>query len=509
MLHRDVKPSNVLMEGRNPILIDFGLARVADDPKLTQTGWLLGTPGYLAPEILYGDDATAASDIHSWAATVAYAGTGQPPFGRGPSMAIMDRVRRGEHDLTGIPDRCASCSPTRSIPTPTRRPSLDAILGWLRPQVAPTSRTAAPPAPDKLTMPYAALRTSPDARSTDVLPGGPSLGADGTKMLTERQTVLERDQRRLPPPPPLAEHGRPPFAERRATSDGDPLRDAQALLTESGEVRDERVGVAPLAAPTSTGPWIATTTPAARSTVAPSTPLKVVLGRTVVASSVNEDTVVLLDAITGNWYPATVSYESSSSTATLTPEVPVPSGSPFLLGMGGIESTSGEVMPTTFVPFSTSGRPFPDPVLGWDFAPLRGDFNGDGPDDVLLYQPGAAPDFTMLGSWEGFYYLETPVNGDYHPLTADLDGNGYDDVVWYGPGRAPTSSGTADRRVHLTTDLDQRPLRTPRRRPQRRRVRRHRVVRPRHRRRPHLVRPPRRLRQPGDLGERLVPSLRR
>lgn len=102
VLHRDVKPSNVLMEGRTPILIDFGLARVADDPKLTHTGWLLGTPGYLAPEILYGDDATTASDVHSWGATVAYAGLGRAPFGRGPSMAIMDRVRRGEHDLSGL-----------------------------------------------------------------------------------------------------------------------------------------------------------------------------------------------------------------------------------------------------------------------------------------------------------------------------------------------------------------------------------------------------------------------
>ena len=64
VLHRDIKPSNVLMEGRTPILIDFGLARVADDPKLTHTGWLLGTPGYLAPEILYGEDATPASDVH-------------------------------------------------------------------------------------------------------------------------------------------------------------------------------------------------------------------------------------------------------------------------------------------------------------------------------------------------------------------------------------------------------------------------------------------------------------
>ncbi len=134
VLHRDVKPSNVLMEGRTPILIDFGLARVADDPKLTHTGWLLGTPGYLAPEILYGDDATAASDVHSWAATVAYAGTGRPPFGRGPSMAIMDRVRRGQHDLSGLPDDLRQVVAAALDPDPTRRPTLPELLGWLRPR---------------------------------------------------------------------------------------------------------------------------------------------------------------------------------------------------------------------------------------------------------------------------------------------------------------------------------------------------------------------------------------
>ena len=104
VLHRDIKPSNVLLEGRAPVLIDFGLARLADDPRLTVTGWLLGTPGYLAPEILYGDDATTAADVHSWAATVAFAATGRPPFGRGPAMAVMDRVRRGEHELGDLPD---------------------------------------------------------------------------------------------------------------------------------------------------------------------------------------------------------------------------------------------------------------------------------------------------------------------------------------------------------------------------------------------------------------------
>ena len=108
VLHRDIKPSNVLLEGRSPVLIDFGLARLAEDPRLTHTGWLLGTPGYLAPEILYGDDATTASDMHSWAATVVFAATGRPPFGTGPAMAIMDRVRRGEHDLSAVPAGAAA-----------------------------------------------------------------------------------------------------------------------------------------------------------------------------------------------------------------------------------------------------------------------------------------------------------------------------------------------------------------------------------------------------------------
>lgn len=132
VLHRDVKPSNVLMEGRTPVLIDFGLARVTDDPKLTRTGWLLGTPGYLAPEILYGDDPTTAVDVHAWAATVAYAATGRPPYGRGPAMAVMDRARRGQHDLSGAPEPLLPVLEAALDPEPTRRPSVPQLLSWLR-----------------------------------------------------------------------------------------------------------------------------------------------------------------------------------------------------------------------------------------------------------------------------------------------------------------------------------------------------------------------------------------
>jgi hypothetical protein len=181
VLHRDVKPSNVLMEGRTPILIDFGLARVADDPKLTHTGWLLGTPGYLAPEILYGDDASPASDVHSWAATVAYAGTGRPPFGRGPSMAIMDRVRRGEHDLTGLPDGLRGIVAAALDPEPARRPRLEDLQHWLRPGQVPAPPPE-PPAEDPHTVPLAVAAQAAAHDPTDRL--DPATLVDGPEPAT-------------------------------------------------------------------------------------------------------------------------------------------------------------------------------------------------------------------------------------------------------------------------------------------------------------------------------------
>ena len=191
VLHRDVKPSNVLMEGRTPILIDVGLARVADDPKLTHTGWLLGTPGYLAPEILYGDDATTASDVHSWAATVAYAAMGRPPFGRGPSMAIMDRVRRGEHNLSGIPEPLRALLTEALDPEPHLRPTLTEIRGVLGPLAGLVEAPAGPAEPAPLTMPYAVAAPLVHDDPTDVI-ADPD-GLDHTRHLTENQTVVDRE----------------------------------------------------------------------------------------------------------------------------------------------------------------------------------------------------------------------------------------------------------------------------------------------------------------------------
>jgi serine/threonine protein kinase len=195
VLHRDIKPSNVLLEGRSPVLIDFGLARLAEDPRLTHTGWLLGTPGYLAPEILYGDDATPASDVHSWAATVVFAATGRPPFGTGPAMAIMDRVRRGEHDLSDVPPALLPLVQACLAPDPADRPGTAEVLASLR-----------APVRDDLTLPYV---LAPQDRT-------------GTPTTTPLTTVQPAPRTRPLTGPSVLQPARAPYMQPPAPQQGVP-----------------------------------------------------------------------------------------------------------------------------------------------------------------------------------------------------------------------------------------------------------------------------------------------
>ncbi|HEY6934558.1 MAG TPA: serine/threonine-protein kinase [Marmoricola sp.] len=170
VLHRDVKPSNVLMEGRNPVLIDFGLARLAEDPRLTATGFLLGTPGYLAPEILYGDEPTPAADVHAWAATVVFAATGRSPYGRGPAMAIMDRARRGESDLSDVPDSLRPLLASALAPEPLDRPVLADLHAGLQTGLTQPLQPHRPSAVDEeWTMPMALAHGGDSAAPTELV----------------------------------------------------------------------------------------------------------------------------------------------------------------------------------------------------------------------------------------------------------------------------------------------------------------------------------------------------
>jgi len=122
VVHRDLKPGNVMITNGEPVVIDFGIAHVPDSTRLTQTGMFMGTPGYLAPEVIEGKPSGPASDVHSWGATVAFAATGRPPFGTGAFETIFYRIINGQPDLDGFPAPLLSIVGQALSRDPARRP---------------------------------------------------------------------------------------------------------------------------------------------------------------------------------------------------------------------------------------------------------------------------------------------------------------------------------------------------------------------------------------------------
>ncbi|SFN04561.1 Protein kinase domain-containing protein [Actinomadura madurae] len=131
VLHRDVSPGNVMVMGDRPTLIDFGIAHESGADQLTKRGLVVGTPAYLAPELIEGERATTASDVFSWAATVAYAATGRPPFGRGSLHGVCFRILRGQADIDGVPAPLAGLLRAAFARVPSERPPARWFAGAL------------------------------------------------------------------------------------------------------------------------------------------------------------------------------------------------------------------------------------------------------------------------------------------------------------------------------------------------------------------------------------------
>jgi serine/threonine protein kinase len=84
VVHRDLKPSNVLLAEDGPRVIDFGISLAAEASVLTQAGTVMGSPGFMSPEQAEGREVGPPSDVFSLGAVLAFAATGQGPFGPGP-----------------------------------------------------------------------------------------------------------------------------------------------------------------------------------------------------------------------------------------------------------------------------------------------------------------------------------------------------------------------------------------------------------------------------------------
>ena len=174
VIHRDVKPGNVLLADDGPVLIDFGVARAVDETRLTATGLVIGTPGYLAPETVNGQEPSPGTDIHGWAATMAFAATGRPPYGTGPDAVVLDRIRRGDHDLAGIEPRLAALLHRALAVEPERRPLLSELRHRLATPAADATSVALPAGPTAPVPRRAATRVDlppvPPARSQPARP---------------------------------------------------------------------------------------------------------------------------------------------------------------------------------------------------------------------------------------------------------------------------------------------------------------------------------------------------
>src|SRR5579859_5584502 len=106
LVHRDLKPSNVLLATDGPRVIDFGISLAVERSMLTATGMVMGSPGFMSPEQARGQrEVGPATDIFSLGAVLAYAATGDNPFGVGPTPALLYRVVNEVPDLAAVPAR--------------------------------------------------------------------------------------------------------------------------------------------------------------------------------------------------------------------------------------------------------------------------------------------------------------------------------------------------------------------------------------------------------------------
>ncbi|MBL1106815.1 serine/threonine protein kinase [Streptomyces sp. 5-8] len=140
LTHRDVKPSNVLLARHHPRLIDFGIARAADDTRHTRTGGVIGSPGYMAPEQITSGLCDEPGDIFALGAVLVYAATGRGPFlhpGEEPSAGpLLYRVVHEDPGLDGVPPSLVPLLRACLDKTPTARPTADRVVelagdgGW-------------------------------------------------------------------------------------------------------------------------------------------------------------------------------------------------------------------------------------------------------------------------------------------------------------------------------------------------------------------------------------------
>ncbi|MGP4022305.1 serine/threonine-protein kinase [Actinomadura sp. 3N407] len=177
VVHRDLKPHNVLIGEDGPRVIDFGISRALSGAQ-TMVSRAVGTPAYMAPEQLQPGELGPAVDVFAWASTMVFAATGRPPFGNESIPVVFNRIANEEPDLTGIEEPLRGLLADCFAKDPGRRPSAQDVLDRLvrragrapaAPAVPPAASASPPPLPPMLAPPPVPASMLPP----DSLPVGP------------------------------------------------------------------------------------------------------------------------------------------------------------------------------------------------------------------------------------------------------------------------------------------------------------------------------------------------
>ncbi|MGW8761732.1 serine/threonine-protein kinase [Streptomyces sp. NPDC055815] len=184
LVHRDLKPGNIVMAADGPRVLDFGIARALESTRLTATGNAFGTPGYLAPEQALGEEVTGAADVFALGAVLVAAAGGRP-FGEGTPMGLMYRSVHEAPDLGAVPEALRSLVGRCLAKDPAERPTPDTIMDELagtshEPEAAPSASpvvAASPVTPAPPVVPDPRVASGPvDATPADAVPPLPGPG---------------------------------------------------------------------------------------------------------------------------------------------------------------------------------------------------------------------------------------------------------------------------------------------------------------------------------------------
>ncbi|HEX8001454.1 MAG TPA: serine/threonine-protein kinase [Mycobacteriales bacterium] len=208
IVHRDLKPANILLSGPHVKLTDFGIAQMKDDPRLTSTGIVLGSPSYISPEQARGEDVTPATDVWGLGATLYYAATGHPPFDRGEPIATLGAVT---HDELTLDPGCGALGPVLSAML-TKDPAARPPLADLRARLAAVAESAAS---------TLALHVDDTVASAEAMPtGAASATAPATAPVAPAAPAAPTEP--VPPVAPLAADPTHPVAPVAPVAPGAP-----------------------------------------------------------------------------------------------------------------------------------------------------------------------------------------------------------------------------------------------------------------------------------------------